>query len=248
MIRILIVAIITVMTAGCVSSSRIDAGDKESKREKFISFNGMGRVFYQPTLLDLGFTIYTDGPDIDATLGIHQGKSKAVDACIAKYGDHVQLRFIKPNKLSRKEHVHEERGTRVTEIWYTFITEYYLRMDIIDNVDEIQADIVRSGVNDIAYMDFFSDQLERFKEEARNNAIDDATDKMASLAKKMHWNNVRVRDIGVQNEEYVSYNRDNQASAVFGMRSGGGKRVNTSASKGLQYIDAKVSINFLYDE
>ena len=248
MVRILIIAMIAVMSAGCASGQRSEAGDREGKREKFMSFNGMGRVFYQPTLLDLGFAIHTDGPDIDATLGLHQGKIKAVDACLATYGDHVQMRFIKPNKLSRNERVHDERGTRVSEIWYAFTTEYYVRMDITDKADEIQADIVRSGVNAISYMDFFSDQLERLKEEARNNAIDDASAKMAALARKMHWKNIRVRDIGIQNEEYVSYNRDTQASAVFGMRTGGGRRADASAPKGLQYIDAKVSMNYFYDE
>jgi len=245
--KIIVLVCFSLALCSCSSNRDVSQNTINNNKEYNITFNGFGRSFYDPEMVDLGFKVETVDANIVRAAEVHKAKQETVKQYLLENADKIITNALRPSQVVREEN---QGSNPEWKVRYRFVSDYFVRAKVVNDIEDFQVKLIGSGVEAIYLMDFFSEKSEKYREEARNNAIDDSRRKMDSVARKMNWTNVKVKSIGFNDETFVDYNSNNNVSSLrFGARSGGGSRRQSGEGvvKGVQYADAKVSIVYSYE-
>ena len=177
---------------------------ENKENENTISVAGIGEVSARPDVAQISLTVFTENKD----LGIATGENNQKINTIISF---LKEKSIEDKDIKTSTYNINPRYEYGADYKNRYLAGYEVRQSLIvkirnlNDVGDIIAGATSRGVNDMGGLSFIIDDDELLKQQAREQAINDAKSKASKLAK----------DLGISLSEIIGFNESSYSPVRY---------------------------------
>jgi len=158
-----------------------------------ISVNGVGEVKVQPDEVLLNFGVEMRDKNLDIARKQSDAKAAAIISYLKKQG--IDARYIQTSYVNVQPVYNDGEYGKTTPNFYMAQKSMTVLVKKLDKFDQILSGLYEVGVNRVDNIDFQVSDLDKYKAEARKQAVHDAKQKATALTAELNARVGRVYSI-----------------------------------------------------
>jgi len=213
---------------------------EETGHQETITIEGVGEVYAKPDVAVVVFSVRNEAKTVAGAMQENSGKMNEIIYSIKAEGvDEKDLKTISFNLYPRYEYIEDEEdisqinGNRVL-VGYEIIQSLQIKIKDMGNIGSIIQQATNAGASQVGSLSFTIDDEDKYKEEARRLAIEEAKNKAEQLAFQLGIKLLGIKSFS-ENINGISLGAHRASSDMFEIAS-------PNIEVGQNKIEARISI------
>jgi len=218
---------------------------QEIESKNTISVSGTGEVYAKPDLAIINFAIENEAKTVAEAMSENTKKMNEIINSLKNEGiDEKDLKTLNFNIYPRYEW-HDELITKDNSrrvlVGYEVSQSLQVKIRNMEQIGEIIREAANAGANQIGNLQFTIDNQDEFEKQAREKAINEATEKAKELASQLGIDLVRIVNFNESSSRPSIYNL---AKSSYDIMSAGGIEEASQVETGENKIEMTVNITY----
>jgi len=238
-LKLVLLVLLSVFLLVLIISEGLEIKDKLKSKETIV-FSGQGKSTGIPDVALITLSIITEEMTAKETINGNAKITNEVIKFIKEAG--IDEKDVKTQSFTLSPRYDWVRGERIFK-GYHLTSTLAVKIRELEKISDIIDGAVSRGANQVGDIQFVIDNPESLREEARNEAINNAKEKAQSIAKAT---GLKLGKIVSFSESVVPISQDYRSSYYLEMEeeTGAGVKPSPEIEKGSQEIEVNVSLIF----